>query len=271
MRPAILVGILNVTPDSFSDGGHYLEPESAIQHAQALLEDGADIVEVGGESTRPGSTPVADEAEWGRIRPVIAAIAPKVKVSIDTYKASVADRALKMGAAIINDVSALRADTDMARVIADHGAQVVLMYSKEKSLPHVTEREPRYTDLVGSIRDFLEERVAFAEQHGIKRSQIIIDPGLGRFLGKDPSYSWTVLRELPRLAELQLPILIGTSRKGFLGVSNTPMHDRDAVSQLTALGAYLNGATYLRTHNVLLAKHFLDAWKRMGLERVGFS
>lgn len=258
-RP-IIIGVLNITPDSFSDGGYYLDERRAIQRAEELLEGGADVIEIGGESTRPGSTPISTDDEWKRIGSIVSSLARRCTLSIDTYKSDIARRALDHGAKMINDVSAFRADSNLAPTIAQYDAFAAVMYSKESGLPHVTEMEPVYDDIVGEIRQFLAGRIEHATSAGIRRERIIVDPGLGRFLGSDPELSWTVLRELSRLRDLGAPILVGTSRKGFLGGSLT---DRDPLSQLSALGAWLNGADLIRTHDARMAQTFFDCWNRI--------
>lgn len=253
-RP-LIVGILNVTPDSFSGDG-LTDPVQAVARGLKLVEDGAAILDVGAESTRPESSRIGVDEELRRLSPVVAQLTARAFVSIDTYKADVAERMLDAGARMINDVSALRADPRMAEVIARHDAFVVLMYSKEAAEhPHATMTERHYADVVQEIAAFLLRRVEFAERAGIQRERIIIDPGMGRFISHEPRYSLQVIDELARFPQLglNLPLMIGVSRKGFLGQNG----DRDEASQLLAKQAVANGAALVRTHNVELAQQVL--------------
>ncbi|MCB0323759.1 MAG: dihydropteroate synthase [Bdellovibrionales bacterium] len=258
----LLMGIVNTTPDSFSDGGDCLTPTMAIARARELVAGGAHIVDIGGESTGPGSTTVPASIEWQRIEPAIAALTPETFISVDTYRASTANKALARGARMINDVSAMRADPEMASVVKDHDAYVVLMFSKETaSHPHATRAAPSYSDVIAAIGDFLARRIDFSLAQGISTDRIVLDPGMGAFLSGDPEPSWTVLEQLSRLRERfsDFPLLVGTSRKSFLGGS---VHERDPLSQLTGLIAALHGAAILRTHRVGMLQQFLSAWSR---------
>ena len=255
-----LMGILNVTPDSFSDGGRFLDLNLALEAGKKLLQDGASIIDVGGESTAPGRAPVSAEEEQQRILPFVQAFAKIAPLSIDTYKSSTARACLELGASMINDVSGLRADPNLPKVVAEFGAQLVIMHSKEKDRePHASESQRHYSNLCGEIADFLRARVDVALKAGVQQQKIILDPGMGRFLSHDPAYSWQLLREFDVLVEAlrPFPLLIGTSRKGFLG---GPLQERDALSQLTALFAVQRGASYIRTHNPSQAKSFLQCW-----------
>jgi dihydropteroate synthase len=211
------MGVLNVTPDSFSDGGRFLAPEPAIEHGSRLMAEGADIVDVGGESTRPGAEPVAVEEERSRVIPVIqglaAAAASNVRISIDTSKAAVAEVALAAGASMVNDVTALRADPEMAGVVADSGAECCLMHMRGE--PRTMQADPRYGDVVDEVKAFLEERLAFAIREGVGERRVLIDPGIG--FGKTVEHNLELLRRLDELLTLGRPIAIGTSRKSFLG------------------------------------------------------
>ena len=251
-----IVGVLNVTPDSFSDGGR--------SHISPHLLTGADIIDIGGESTRPGSHPVDLETELSRVLPVCESLSGKHVISIDTYKAAVADRCLAAGATIINDVSALRADAEMIAVVREHGCEIVLMHNNSAGpLPHAAQNnERRYTDVVKEVAEFLLERVDFALAKGVKPEKIILDPGCGAFISSDASYSWQLLRELERFVELvkPFPVYLGVSRKGFLG---GPLEQRDPVSQLVALDAVKKGASYIRTHAPGMLRTFLDAATRL--------
>jgi len=246
-----IMGILNVTPDSFSDGGKYFDADIAAQKALQMIRDGADIVDVGGESTGPNSSPVTEEEELRRVIPVIEKIkkvaAKKMPiVSIDTYKSEVARQAIEVGASIVNDVTALRGDSKMASLVAKTGVKVVLMYSKDSS-PRTTREAKQYKDVVKTVVDFLNERIDFALKSGIKKSQIIIDPGMGAFVSSEPKYSLEILRRLREIKKLGFPILVGTSRKSLL--PGTVEH-RDAPTFIANLVAVKNGADILRVHEV---------------------
>jgi dihydropteroate synthase len=210
------MGILNVTPDSFSDGGRFLAPEAAIEHGARMLAEGADIVDVGGESTRPGAEPVSAAQELERVRPVVeglAAASPGAGISIDTSKALVAQQALEAGASFVNDVSAFRADPDMAGVVAASGAECCLMHMQGE--PRTMQRHPHYDDVVDDVKAFLHERLAFAVAEGVSERRVLLDPGIG--FGKTLVHNLELLRRLAELLELGRPLVIGTSRKSFLG------------------------------------------------------
>jgi dihydropteroate synthase len=218
-----LMGILNVTPDSFSDGGRFLETAAAVARARTLVEEGADIVDVGGESTRPGAEPVPLAEELARVQPVLEALvagglAATAQISIDTCKAAVARAALDAGASMVNDVSALRADPQMAGVVAESGADCCLMHMLGE--PRTMQRAgpaggPRYKDVVDEVRAFLEERLSFAVREGVGEERILLDPGIG--FGKTVAHNLALLDRLGELASLGRPLLVGTSRKSFLG------------------------------------------------------
>ncbi len=257
------MGILNLTPDSFSDGGQFASPAEALSKADGLLAEGAATIDIGGESTAPRATPITAAEELWRIEEVVKALAPRAFVSVDTYKSAVARRCLEHGARMINDTSALRADPEMAAVVRDFDAYVVLMHSKNDGpLPHATLVPKLYHDLVSQIAEFLKSRIDVALDAGIAMERIIIDPGMGAFISTDPEDSWKVLANLDRLRDcgVTAPILIGTSRKGFLGGA---LEERDPLSQLSALGAVLKGASIIRTHNVAMARSFLHSWIKM--------
>jgi dihydropteroate synthase len=222
------MGIVNVTPDSFSDGGAFLESEVAIAHGLELVGEGAEILDVGGESTRPGADPVSAGEELRRVIPVIEGLAPAVaigagsadsriparaQISIDTSKAEVAAAALVAGASLVNDVSAFRADPEMAGVVADSGAQCCLMHMLGE--PRTMQRDPRYDDVVDDVRAFLQERMRFAVGEGVAEERIMLDPGIG--FGKTVAHNLELLRRLDELSTLGRPLVIGTSRKSFLG------------------------------------------------------
>jgi dihydropteroate synthase len=211
------MGIVNVTPDSFSDGGRYLDAGAAVAHAELLTREGADILDVGGESTRPGAEPVSAQEELRRVLPVVEGIATidspaRPQISIDTSKASVAGAALQAGASLVNDVSALRADPDMASVVADSGAECCLMHMLGE--PRTMQTDPRYGDVVGEVMAFLSERLEHAVREGIREELILLDPGIG--FGKTVAHNLELLDRLDELTALGRPLVVGTSRKSFL-------------------------------------------------------
>ena len=210
------MGILNATPDSFSDGGRYLRPDAAIAHGEQLLGEGADLLDVGGESVRPGAEPVPAAEEHARVLPVIEALIarnPSAQISIDTSKADVAAAALDAGAGLVNDVTAFRGDPQMAGLVAERGAHCCLMHMQGE--PSTMQRDPRYDDVVDDVKAFLAERLAFALREGVAEERVMLDPGIG--FGKTVEHNLTLLRRLDELLELGRPIVIGTSRKAFLG------------------------------------------------------
>ncbi|HLH14407.1 MAG TPA: dihydropteroate synthase, partial [Solirubrobacteraceae bacterium] len=209
---------VNVTPDSFSDGGRFLDAGAAIAHAQELLAHGADILDLGGESTRPGAEPVSARAELARVRPVLeglaeAGVPARAQLSIDTCKASVARVALDAGATLVNDVTALRGDPEMVSVVAERDAECCLMHMLGQ--PRTMQREARYDDVVDDVKAFLEERLGFAVREGVREERILLDPGIG--FGKTAAHNLEILRRLRELVALGRPLVIGTSRKSFLG------------------------------------------------------
>jgi dihydropteroate synthase len=210
------MGVVNVTPDSFSDGGAFLQADAAVAHGLELVGEGAEILDIGGESTRPGAEPVSEEKELRRVIPVIeglAAAGTKAQISIDTSKAKVAQAALDAGASLVNDVSAFRADPEMAGVVAGSGVECCLMHMLGE--PRTMQRDPRYGDVVDEVRAFLEERLRFAVGEGVSEERIMLDPGIG--FGKTVAHNLELLRRLDELRKLGRPIVIGTSRKSFLG------------------------------------------------------
>jgi len=242
------MGVVNVTPDSFSDGGLFLEPEAAIAHGEQLARDGAEILDVGGESTRPGAEPVGIEVELARTEPVVADLEGMgYTVSIDTSKAKVAEAALAAGAEIVNDVTALRGDGDMAALCAERGATVVLMHMVGD--PRTMQDEPRYEYVVGEVKAFLSERIEAALAAGIDEEKIWVDPGIG--FGKTLEHNVELLRGLGELRELGRPLVIGASRKSFIGkIDGSRVEERIGGSIATAVLAAANGADVLRVHDV---------------------
>ena len=258
MRPYRLMGIVNVTPDSFSDGGRFLAPDAALAHARELVAEGAEILDVGGESTRPGAEPVSPGEELRRVLPVLeglAEAAPGAQLSIDTTKAQVARAAIVAGAQLVNDVSALRGDPGMAELIAASGVECCLMHMLGE--PRTMQRDPRYEDVVDEVRAFLEERLEFAVAAGIPEQRIMLDPGIG--FGKTLAHNLELLRRLPELARLGRPLVVGTSRKGFLGVLGARAHGYEQPLEptrrlpgtiATSVLAFERGASVLRVHDV---------------------
>lgn len=253
-HPPLVMGILNVTPDSFSDGGDYFTHEAAVGHALNMIAEGADIIDVGGESTRPGAEPIPAEEQTRRAIPVIRTIRMRnsdVAISIDTRSATVARAAVDAGADMINDVSALRDDPDMADVVAASGAAVVLMHRRGTSTDMQDGGGPHYDDVISEIAAFLQQRRDFAADRGIDRSRIILDPGLG--FGKRIGHNLTILRHLDRFVALEQPVLVGASRKRFLGsvLDVDEPKQRLAGSLACAVMAALAGVAILRVHDVL--------------------
>ncbi len=254
------MGIVNVTPDSFSDGGRYLDAAAAVAHAEQLAREGADILDVGGESTRPGAEPVSAEEELRRVLPVLEGIAAidspaRPQISIDTSKASVASAALQAGASLVNDVSALRADPQMAEVVADSGAECCLMHMLGE--PRTMQRGPRYSDVVDEVMAFLTERLQVAVGEGISEQRIMLDPGIG--FGKTVAHNLELLDRLDELTALGRPIVVGTSRKSFLarvleGAGGPSAADapegRLAGTIATNVLALERGASVFRVHEV---------------------
>jgi len=243
------MGILNVTPDSFSDGGCFADAGEAVEHAFRMTEEGADIVDIGGESTRPGAAPVAVEDELRRVLPVVEALAGhcRAALSIDTRKAAVAGPALEAGAHIVNDVSALRHDPDMLPLVAASGAGVVLMHMQ--GTPATMQNAPRYDDVVAEVAAFLKERVQTAVSGGVAPAQMAVDPGIG--FGKTLEQNVLLLRHLSALAALGRPVAVGLSRKRFLGALTGREVDARLPAGLAGLAAaVLRGASILRVHDV---------------------
>lgn len=259
-RPhALVMGVLNVTPDSFSDGGRYSGPTDAVEAAERMAAAGAAIIDVGGESTRPGADPVLADDELGRILPVIELLRG-IPVSIDTRHSQVAAAALDAGASVVNDVSA-GSDPEMFHVVSERGAGLVLMHMQGQ--PGTMQRAPHYEDVVGEVEAYLLERATRAEAAGVARERILIDPGIG--FGKTPAHNMALLRALPRLAGHGYPVLAGLSRKAFLGAITDRAVDQrhDATTAATALAAR-GGAAVLRVHDVpaaLDAARIAAAWR----------
>jgi dihydropteroate synthase len=239
------MGVVNVTPDSFSDGGLHLDPEVAAAAARRMIEEGAAIVDVGGESTRPGSDGVSEDEELRRIVPVLDRLAGDVSLSIDTSKAAVARVALERGAIFVNDVTALRGDAELAGVVAEAGAYLCLMHMQGE--PRTMQEEPRYDDVAAEVATFLEERLAFAVSQGIPEERVCLDPGIG--FGKTVAQNLELVRRLDVLLSLGRPVLVGFSRKSSLR-RLTRSDDLLGASVAAAVAAFERGATILRVHDV---------------------
>jgi dihydropteroate synthase len=257
-EPARIMGIVNVTPDSFSDGGEFLDPERAIAHGRELTAVGADVLDVGGESTRPGAAAVTAEEELARVGPVVEALARNggSPVSIDTSKLAVAEAALGVGAAMVNDVTALRAEPEVAGLCAQRGCEVVLMHMLGD--PRTMQENPTYDDVVDDVKAFLAERIEFAIAEGIDEGRIWVDPGIG--FGKTVEHNLELHRRLGELTELGRPIVFGSSRKSFIGrLSGAEVDDRVGGTIASNVLAHANGARMLRVHDVAPMKQALTA------------
>ena len=249
-RETLVMGIVNVTPDSFSDGGKFFSPEVAISHASKLIRQGADIIDIGGESTRPGAEQVSELEELKRVIPVIEKIRndnPTILISIDTTKASVAKHAVEAGADIINDVSGLSFDKNMIGVVESFNIPIVIMHMKGN--PQNMQLNPKYKDIVNEILDFFKMKIKIAIQSGINRSMIILDPGIG--FGKTVDHNFELLSRLNEFNVLELPIMIGPSRKSFIGVTlDLPPEDRLEGTAAAVSAGVMNGASIVRVHDV---------------------
>ncbi|MDO8313548.1 MAG: dihydropteroate synthase [Sideroxyarcus sp.] len=255
-RP-IVMGIVNVTPDSFSDGGRHLSTAAAIAHALQLIEEGADILDIGGESTRPGAATVSEQEELDRVLPVLEGLrGVAVPISIDTYKSNVMRAAIHAGASMVNDVKALQVEGAL-QVVAQSEAAVCLMH--KQGTPQSMQQRPNYQDVVGEVSAFLRERIAATEAAGIPRERIVIDPGLG--FGKTLAHNLDLLRHLDSLCELGVPVLAGLSRKSMLGaITGREVDDRLSASVAAALLAVQRGASIVRVHDVRETVDALKIW-----------
>ena len=252
-KRTLIMGILNVTPDSFYDGGKYNSVESALERARTMVEEGADIIDVGGESSRPGSLPVSKDEELKRVLPVIKAISDEldVPISVDTYRAEVAEEAIKAGAVMVNDITALRGDDGMAKIVGEHGVPICLMHMK--GTPQNMQKNPHYGDVMAEIARFLYERAEYAMAEGIDERNIILDPGIGfgKRTGEGIEDNCEIIARLAELKSLGFPVLIGASRKTFIGnLSNTETDERMEGSLGAGAMAIANGADILRVHDV---------------------
>jgi len=251
-----IMGVVNVTPDSFSDGGAWLDPAAAVAHGRGLIAEGADLLDVGGESTRPYADPVPQDEELRRVVPVVEALAPTgTPVSVDTSKLAVAAAALDAGASYVNDVTAFRHDPGMAALVAERGARCCLMHMLGE--PRTMQDDPRYDDVVSEVKAFLAERLAFATAEGVPEDRIELDPGIG--FGKTVEHNLELLRRLGELTDLGRPIVVGTSRKGFIGrlTGRTTPADRVHGTVAANVVALERGATVFRVHDVAATRDAL--------------
>ena len=251
----VVMGVVNVTPDSFSDGGAWLDPQAAVAHGHALVAQGATILDIGGESTRPGAEPVSETEELRRVVPVLDGLAGAgARLSIDTSKAAVAAAAIDAGATIVNDVTALRGDPEMAALVAERGCDVCLMHMLGE--PRTMQHDPRYEDVVADVRRFLEQRLAHAVAQGIAGEHVWLDPGIG--FGKTIDHNLELLARLDEIVALGRPVVVGTSRKSFLGrMTGRAPADRIAGTIATNVVALTRGASVFRVHDVAAARDAL--------------
>ncbi len=241
------MGVVNVTPDSFSDGGRYLDARTAIAHGEQLAGEGAAILDVGGESTRPGADPVPTEEELRRVLPVVAGLAGTARVSIDTSKAAVAAAALDAGADYVNDVTAFRGDPELAALVADRGVDCCVMHML--GTPRTMQQDPRYDDVVSDVKAFLEERLAYAVGQGIAEERVMLDPGIG--FGKTVEHNLELIARLDELVAIGRPLVFGVSRKSFLGkLTGRDVDDRAVATAAANVLALERGATVFRVHDV---------------------
>jgi len=260
----LVMGILNVTPDSFSDAGRFFAPAAALEHARGMAEAGADIIDVGGESTRPGALPISVDEETDRVLPVIEQIKQElgVLVSVDTSKEEVARLAVEeAGADLVNDISGMRFSEHMAAAVAELNVPVIVMHIQ--GTPEDMQRRPSYADVVSEIKDYFQERIEFALSRGIKKEKLILDPGIG--FGKRLEDNVAIIRHLREFAEFELPVMVGLSRKSFLGtLSGEKVADKRGAETIAAgLVAVRNGATMLRVHDVAGMVKALKVWKSL--------
>jgi len=252
----LIMGIINMTPDSFSDGGNLHSTNQAIDFAYKLIDNGADIVDIGGESSRPGANPISDIEEINRISPLIEELAKNTNclISIDTYKPTTAKFALDNGVDIINDISGLTYDSEMVDIISNFNATVVIMHMKGN--PKTMQENPKYVDLINDIKDFFTNQIEIATNHGIDKKNIILDPGIGFGKGLDDNFE--IIAKLKQICDMGYPVLVGPSRKSFIGETlNSPVNDRLEGSLAAASACYMNGAKIVRVHDVKETKQNL--------------
>ena len=248
-----IMGIINVTPDSFSDGGKYANVEAAVMRAKQMVADGADIIDIGGESSRPGAEPITANEECRRVIPVVQALAEQfqIPISVDTYKAKVAREALSAGACVINDITALHGDPNMCQIIADAQAGVILMHMQ--GVPAIMQKAPTYQNVVLEVHAWLTEVASQAVDRGIDSSRIMIDPGIG--FGKTFDHNLEILRNLIQFRGIGYPLLVGVSRKKFIGqILDLPVHQREEGTAATVAWSIINGANVVRVHDVAKMK-----------------
>jgi len=253
----LVMGVLNTAPDSFSDGGRFTDPEAAVAHGVRMQNEGADVVDVGGESTRPGAQPISTEEELSRVLPVVERLVHELRVplSVDTSKAQVAEAALERGVRIVNDPTALRGDPDMAQVVRKHDAGLVVMHML--GTPATMQHEPRYEDVVREVCSFLKERLHAAQEAGIRRERIVLDPGIG--FGKTVEHNLELIRGLGQLRQLGQPVLVGPSRKRFIGtLLDLPVDQRVEATIAACVAAVINGADAVRVHDVKPVRRAVD-------------
>jgi len=264
-KKTLIMGILNVTPDSFSDGGEFFSVKNAVDHALQMQKDGADIIDVGGESTRPGSNPISIDEESTRVIPVVEELVKKINIpiSVDTYKSEIAKKTLDIGAGMINDITALQGDKKLVDIIKEHNVPVCIIHMKGK--PGDMQKNPQYTDVVTEIHDFLKERTKYATSQGIKKENIIVDPGIGfgKRTGNGIEDNCEILNRLIELKDLGFPIMVGASRKAFIGnicckKKKLPISERLEGSLAAACIAAMNSADIIRVHDVKETRRCLD-------------
>jgi dihydropteroate synthase len=261
-KQSLLMGILNVTPDSFSDGGHYFKKNSAVKHALKMVDEGADIIDIGGESTKPFSDPVSLDEELSRVLPVIEALRKEtdVCISIDTTKSEVANQALKVGASIINDVSAMEFDKDMVDIALKFDCPIVLMHMK--GVPKNMQENPQYSSLISDIISYLNTRIDFVISKGVDRKKIIIDPGIG--FGKSVENNFEIINNLNQFTKLGYPVLLGASRKSFIGITlDVPEDDRIEGSLAANVIGLQKGVSVFRVHDVDQTRKALTIAKKI--------
>ncbi len=263
-----LMGILNITPDSFSDGSLFFKMDAAIAQARKMIADGADWLDIGGESSGPDSTEITQDEELQRVIPLIKKIreVSEIWISVDTWKSEVARKSLEAGADAVNDVTALRGDTEMVKVIAEYKVPVILMFSKDRSA-RTSRQDSDYVDVVGTLKSFFSERLKFADSNGIDKSQIVLDPGMGFFISGKAKYSFEVIQRISELHEFELPLLLGPSRKSFLaGVTkgrSLKFSERDVPCATVSSIALWQGVTLLRLHEVEQGRKLIDTIKAL--------
>ena len=263
-----LMGILNITPDSFSDGSLFFKMDAAIAQARKMIADGADWLDIGGESSGPDSTEITQDEELQRVIPLIKKIreVSEIWISVDTWKSEVARKSLEAGADAVNDVTALRGDTEMVKVIAEYKVPVILMFSKDRSA-RTSRQDSDYVDVVDTLKSFFHERLKFADSNGIDKSQIVLDPGMGFFISGKAKYSFEVIQRISELHEFELPLLLGPSRKSFLTgvtkVRSLNFSERDIPCATVSSIALWQGVTLLRFHEVEQGRKLIDTIKAL--------